>query len=134
MRPIVATVAADDPDAAVHGYKYTDHEVLGTRFPVRVDAFSIRHGSGGDGAFKGGDGIIRKRRFLEPMTLTVLTSHRKTAPYGANGGSAGATGEDSVIRTDGTRSRCWATTWPKWTSTTFLSSNLPAAAVSELMR
>jgi len=82
--------------------RMTDPEVLETRFPVRVDEFSIRRGSGGKGAFTGGDGIIRKLRFMEPMTVTVLTSHRKTAPHGANGGATGATGENSVIRADGT--------------------------------
>ncbi|MFK7875907.1 MAG: hydantoinase B/oxoprolinase family protein [Paracoccaceae bacterium] len=95
-----------DGASAVHSHmtntRMTDPEVLETRFPVRVEEFSIRRGSGGDGAFKGGDGIVRKLRFLEPMTVTVLTSHRKTAPHGASGGSCGATGENSVIRADGT--------------------------------
>ncbi|MEP5762580.1 MAG: hydantoinase B/oxoprolinase family protein [Litoreibacter sp.] len=91
--------------SAVHSHmtntRMTDPEVLETRFPVRVDEFSIRRGSGGGGAFKGGDGIVRKLRFMEPMTVTVLTSHRKTAPHGASCGSCGATGENSVIRADG---------------------------------
>jgi len=95
-----------DGASAVHSHmtntRMTDPEVLETRFPVRVDEFSIRRGSGGTGAFTGGDGIIRKLRFMEPMTVTVLTSHRKTAPHGANGGATGATGENSVIRADGT--------------------------------
>ncbi len=95
-----------DGASAVHSHmtntRMTDPEVLETRFPVRVDEFSIRRGSGGGGAFNGGDGIIRKLRFMEPMTVTVLTSHRKIAPHGANGGSPGATGENSVIRADGT--------------------------------
>lgn len=79
----------------------TDPEVLETRFPVRVDEFSIRRGSGGAGLFKGGNGIVRKLRFLEPMTATVLSSHRDTAPHGASGGQAGSAGENSVIRADG---------------------------------
>ncbi|MDP5360175.1 MAG: hydantoinase B/oxoprolinase family protein, partial [Paracoccaceae bacterium] len=70
--------------------------------PVRVDAFSVRRGSGGAGAFTGGNGIERKLRFLEPMTATVLSSHRETAPHGAAGGQAGAVGENSVIRANGT--------------------------------
>ena len=69
---------------------------------MRVDEFSIRRGSGGAGAFKGGDGIVRKLRFNEPMTVTTLTSHRKTVPHGAAGGAAGAIGKNSVTRLDGT--------------------------------
>ncbi|EAQ46494.1 5-oxoprolinase (ATP-hydrolyzing) [Roseobacter sp. MED193] len=96
-----------DGASAVHSHmtntRMTDPEVLETRFPVRVEEFSIRRGSGGNGAFKGGDGIIRKLRFMEPMTVTTLTSHRKTAPHGASGGAPGATGENSVVRADGTQ-------------------------------
>ena len=91
---------------AVHSHmtntRMTDPEVLETRFPVRVDAFSIRKGSGGTGQFTGGAGIVRKLRFLEPMTATVLSSHRKTTAHGASGGGAGAVGENSVVRVDGT--------------------------------
>ena len=82
--------------------RMTDPEVLETRFPVRVDEFSIRHGSGGAGAFRGGDGIVRKLRFNEPMTVTTLSSHRETSPHGAADGGAGAKGENSVVRLDGT--------------------------------
>ncbi|MBU2867348.1 hydantoinase B/oxoprolinase family protein [Pacificibacter marinus] len=92
--------------SAVHSHmtntRMTDPEVLETRFPLRVDEFSIRHGSGGAGAYKGGDGIVRKLRFLEPMTATVLSSHRETAPHGASAGQAGSTGENSINRADGT--------------------------------
>lgn len=91
--------------SAVHSHmtntRMTDPEVLETRFPVRVDEFSIRHGSGGSGKFAGGDGIVRKLCFLEPMTVTVLSSHRKIPPHGAAGGAPGATGENSVKRADG---------------------------------
>lgn len=91
--------------SAVHSHmtntRMTDPEVLETRFPVRVDEFSIRQGSGGLGTFEGGDGIVRKLRFLEPMTVTVLTSHRRIAPHGAAGGEPGKTGENSVIRSTG---------------------------------
>ena len=94
-----------DGASAVHSHmtntRMTDPEVLETRFPVRVDEFSIRRGSGGDGTFKGGDGITRKLRFMEPMTVTTLTSHRETAPHGTSGGAPGATGENSVICADG---------------------------------
>ncbi|MFT7311801.1 MAG: 5-oxoprolinase (ATP-hydrolyzing), partial [Paracoccaceae bacterium] len=98
-----------DGASAVHSHmtntRMTDPEVLETRFPVRVDEFSIRQGSGGAGVFKGGNGIVRKLRFLEPMTATVLSSHRDIAPHGASGGQAGSTGENSVIRADGSVER-----------------------------
>ncbi|MEO0386123.1 MAG: hydantoinase B/oxoprolinase family protein [Pseudomonadota bacterium] len=81
--------------------RMTDPEVLEMRYPVRVEAFAIRTGSGGAGRFPGGDGVVRKLRFLEPMTTTVLTSHRKTRPFGAAGGGAGQPGANSVVRADG---------------------------------
>ena len=91
--------------SAVHSHmtntRMTDPEVLETRFPVRVEEFSVRHGSGGIGKFNGGDGIVRRLRFLEPMTVTVLTSHRIIPPHGAAGGGTGATGENSVERANG---------------------------------
>ncbi len=91
--------------SAVHSHmtntRMTDPEVLETRFPVRVDEFSIRRRSGGRGAYNGGDGIVRKLKFLEPMTVTVLTSHRTTAPHGASDGSAGKIGENSIQRRTG---------------------------------
>ncbi|WP_169569373.1 hydantoinase B/oxoprolinase family protein [Sneathiella limimaris] len=92
--------------SAVHSHmtntRMTDPEVLEWRFPVRVEEFSIRRGSGGEGKFKGGDGAIRRMRFMEPMTVTFLSLHRNTDPYGLAGGSPGARGENSVIRKDGT--------------------------------
>ncbi|MDE0520362.1 MAG: hydantoinase B/oxoprolinase family protein [Boseongicola sp.] len=98
-----------DGASAVHSHmtntRMTDPEVLESRFPVRVDEFSIRTGSGGAGEFRGGDGIVRKLRFLEPMTVTVLSSHRETVPFGANGGQPGLPGENSVLRGDGTIER-----------------------------
>ncbi len=95
-----------DGASAVHSHmtntRMTDPEVLETRFPVRVEEFSIRRGSGGAGATRGGDGIVRRLRFLEPMTATVLSSHRVTAPAGAAGGGPGKTGRNRVERADGT--------------------------------
>jgi 5-oxoprolinase (ATP-hydrolysing) len=95
--------------SAVHSHmtntRMTDPEVLEKRFPVRVEEFSIRKGSGGQGANPGGDGIIRKLRFLEAMTVTTLTSHRTTRPFGGEGGEQGARGENSVERTDGSVER-----------------------------
>ncbi len=94
-----------DGASAVHSHmtntRMTDPEVLEDRFPVRVEEFSVRTGSGGGGEFRGGDGIVRKLRFLEPMTVTVLSSHRKTVPFGASGGQAGQPGENSVLRRNG---------------------------------
>jgi 5-oxoprolinase (ATP-hydrolysing) len=90
---------------AVHSHmtntRMTDPEVLELRFPVRVEAFSIRRGSGGNGLYKGGNGAIRKIRFLEEMTVTLLTSHRHTDPYGLAGGDAGARGRNYMYKKDG---------------------------------
>jgi len=92
--------------SAVHSHmtntRMTDPEVVEWRFPVQVESFSIRHGSGGTGKFPGGDGVIRKIRFLESMTATVLSSHRETEPYGLAGGGSGKKGENSVRHPDGT--------------------------------
>ena len=79
----------------------TDPEVLETRFPVRLEEFSIRKNSGGKGKFNGGDGVTRKLRFLEPMTVTTLCSHRRVKPFGLNGGSPGDCGKEWLERTDG---------------------------------
>ena len=79
----------------------TDPEVLETRFPVRLEEFSIRKNSGGKGKFNGGDGVTRKLRFLEPMTVTTLCAHRKVKPFGLNGGSPGDCGKEWLERTDG---------------------------------
>ncbi len=90
---------------AVHSHmtntRMTDPEVLEWRFPVHVESFAIRHGSGGAGQYSGGAGITRRLRFLEPMTVTTLCSHRLTEPYGLAGGQAGERGRDTVERADG---------------------------------
>ena len=90
---------------AVHTHmtnaKLTDPEVLEWRFPVRLESFSIRHGSGGKGKHQGGNGTVRKVRFLEPMTAAILSGHRRVPPYGLAGGDPGQTGKNSVIRSDG---------------------------------
>jgi len=90
---------------AVHSHmtntRMTDSEVLENRFPVRVEEFSIRHGSGGKGHNSGGSGVIRKMKFLESMTATVLSSHRHTDPFGLEGGLPGARGINLVERVDG---------------------------------
>ncbi|MGE5088874.1 MAG: hydantoinase B/oxoprolinase family protein, partial [Candidatus Levyibacteriota bacterium] len=89
--------------------RLTDPEVLEWRFPVRLEAFSIRRGSGGAGRHRGGDGTLRRVRFLEPMTAVMLANHRRVAPFGAAGGHAGALGANWVERADGTREDCGAT-------------------------
>ncbi|PHQ68899.1 MAG: 5-oxoprolinase [Sneathiella sp.] len=94
-----------DGTSAVHTHmtntRLTDPEVLEWRFPVTLESFEIRRGSGGKGAHKGGDGTLRKFRFNEPMTAAILASHRTVPPFGLNGGDNGEVGKQWVIRTDG---------------------------------
>ena len=94
-----------DGTSAVHSHmtntRMTDPEVLEARFPVRNESFAIRTGSGGSGRHKGGDGVIRKLRFLEPMTATMLTSHRVVPPFGLDGGGPGSCGNNTVVRSGG---------------------------------
>ena len=80
----------------------TDPEILEWRFPVILESFSIRHGSGGAGRHRGGDGIIRRVRFREPMTAAIVSGHRRVPPYGMAGGESGKTGHNYVERADGT--------------------------------
>ena len=91
---------------AVHTHmtnsRLTDPEVLEWRFPVRLEEFRIREGSGGRGAHRGGDGTVRRVRFLRPMIATILSGHRRIAPYGMAGGAPAATGRNYVERRDGT--------------------------------
>jgi 5-oxoprolinase (ATP-hydrolysing) len=97
--------ADHDGTSAVHSHmtntRMTDPEVLEARFPVRNESFAIRTGSGGSGRHKGGDGVIRKLRFLEPMTATMLTSHRVVPPFGLDGGGPGSCGNNTVVRSGG---------------------------------
>ncbi len=81
--------------------RLTDPEILETRFPVLVEHFGIRRGSGGAGVHRGGDGAIRVIRFRKPMTAAMLANRRKTAPFGLDGGEAGQRGETFVERADG---------------------------------
>jgi 5-oxoprolinase (ATP-hydrolysing) len=85
--------------------RMTDPEILEWRFPVRLEVFGIRRGSGGAGRWHGGDGAVRRMRFLEAMTVTTLGSHRKVPPFGLAGGLPGACGVDIVERADGTVER-----------------------------
>ena len=82
--------------------RLTDPEVLEWRLPVRLDEFALRHGSGGAGRWPGGDGAVRRIRFLEPMTVSTLSQHRKVPPYGMAGGEPGALGANRVEHADGT--------------------------------
>ena len=90
---------------AVHTHmtnaKLTDPEILEWRFPIRLDSFEIRHDSGGRGRQRGGNGAVRKLRFLESMTAAILSGHRIIPPYGVDGGEPGQTGRNYVIRADG---------------------------------
>lgn len=81
--------------------RLTDPEVLEWRFPVLIEEFAIRRGSGGAGKWRGGDGAVRRIRFLEPMTAAILSGHRRVPPYGTAGGKPGATGRNYAIRKDG---------------------------------
>jgi len=83
--------------------RLTDPEVLEWRFPVRLESFEIRHGSGGQGRWRGGSGAIRRVRFLEPMTAAILSGHRLVNPHGMAGGEPGKPGHNYVLRVNGKR-------------------------------
>jgi 5-oxoprolinase (ATP-hydrolysing) len=83
--------------------RMTDPEILELRYPVRQELFAIRKGSGGAGKWHGGDGAIRRIRFLEPMTAVIVSSRREVAPFGLDGGQDGLPGEQWVERTNGSR-------------------------------
>ena len=83
--------------------RMTDPEVLELRYPVRLEHFGIRHGSGGAGQWQGGNGSVRRIRFLEPMTAVIVSSRRNVAPFGLAGGADGAVGLQWVERADGSR-------------------------------
>jgi 5-oxoprolinase (ATP-hydrolysing) len=81
--------------------RLTDPEVLEFRFPVRLESYSIRHGSGGIGRWKGGDGGVRRMRFLSPMTASILSNGRKHGSFGMAGGEPGQLGMNRIVRADG---------------------------------
>jgi 5-oxoprolinase (ATP-hydrolysing) len=91
--------------SAVHTHmtntRITDPEVMEHRYPVRVERFAVRRGSGGGGQWRGGDGVVRELRFLAPMSLSVLSQHRVERPYGMRGGEPGEPGRQRVVRGDG---------------------------------
>jgi 5-oxoprolinase (ATP-hydrolysing) len=94
-----------DGASAVHQHmtntRITDPEIIELRYPVRLDEFSIRKDSGGQGRQKGGNGIVRKLTFLEPVSLTLLSQHREVPPYGMEGGEPGKTGRQYLVRANG---------------------------------
>ncbi|MFE1768591.1 hydantoinase B/oxoprolinase family protein [Streptomyces angustmyceticus] len=94
---------ADAVQTHMTNSRLTDPEVLEWRYPVRVDGFALRAGSGGTGRWHGGCGVERRLRFLEPMTVALLTNHRRIPPYGMAGGAPGALGANRVERADGSR-------------------------------
>ncbi len=101
-----AGASARAPGAdAVHTHmtntRMTDAELLEKRYPVRLERFAIRRGSGGRGAHHGGDGVIREFTFLAPMQLSVLTQRRTVAPRGVAGGGGGLPGAQRVVRASG---------------------------------
>jgi 5-oxoprolinase (ATP-hydrolysing) len=95
-----------DGCSAVHTHmtnsRLTDPEVLEWRYPVRVDEFAVHGGSGGRGSHPGGDGVVRRLRFLEPLTAAIVSSSRRVPPYGLAGGLPGALGRNAIERADGT--------------------------------
>jgi 5-oxoprolinase (ATP-hydrolysing) len=101
-----AGAGPDFPGAsAVHTHmtnsRLTDVEILETRYPVRVRRFAIRRGSGGAGAQRGGDGVVREIEFLESMHAAILANRRRVAPFGLHGGEPGLCGRNYVVRTNG---------------------------------
>ena len=82
--------------------RLTDPEVLEWRYPVRLESYRIRHGSGGAGRWHGGEGGVRRLRFAEPMTVTTLTGHRRVPAFGLAGGQPGALGRHWISHPDGT--------------------------------
>lgn len=88
--------------SAVHTHmtntRITDPEVLEARYPVRLEAFRVRRGSGGKGTYPGGDGVVRRLRFLEPMQVALLSERRGLPPFGLFGGEPGALGRNLLLR------------------------------------
>jgi 5-oxoprolinase (ATP-hydrolysing) len=83
--------------------RLTDPEVLEARFPVRLERFAIRRGSGGAGRWPGGDGVVRQLRCLEPLAVSLISGSRSVAPFGLAGGGPGACGRNGLLRADGSR-------------------------------
>ena len=97
--------ATHDGASAIHTHmtnsRLTDPEILERRFPVRMERFSVRLGSGGEGGHRGGDGAVRRIRFLAPMEAALLSSRRENAPQGVAGGGPGQPGRQRLIKASG---------------------------------
>ncbi len=93
--------------SAVHHHmtntRITDPEILELRYPLRLNKFSIRKGSGGKGLYKGGNGVVREFTFLEPATISILSQHRKEEPFGLKGGDPGKRGRQWIRKEDQSR-------------------------------
>lgn len=81
--------------------RLTDPEILESRFPVLLEQFAIRKYSGGQGQFRGGNGVIRQLQFRQPMSASILSNRRRVRPFGLNGGEPGQPGENRLIRANG---------------------------------
>ncbi|MFJ2915216.1 hydantoinase B/oxoprolinase family protein [Streptomyces sp. NPDC087228] len=92
---------ADAVQTHMTNSRLTDPEVLEWRYPVLLESFRVRDGSGGAGRWHGGRGVERRIRFLEPVTVALLSGHRRVRPYGMAGGEPGALGEQHIERADG---------------------------------
>jgi 5-oxoprolinase (ATP-hydrolysing) len=92
---------ADAVQSHMTNSRLTDPEILEQRLPVRLERFAIRRGSGGAGRWRGGDGVLRELRALEPMTVSLLSGSRVVPPFGLCGGEPASCGDNSVIRADG---------------------------------
>ncbi|MFB8140941.1 hydantoinase B/oxoprolinase family protein [Streptomyces parvus] len=92
---------ADAVQTHMTNSRLTDPEILEWRLPVRLESFAVREDSGGSGRWHGGHGVERRIRFLEPVTIALLSGHRRVPPYGAGGGEPGALGEQYIERAGG---------------------------------
>ena len=89
---------ADAVQTHMTNSRLTDPEVLELAVPVRLESFSIRRNSGGKGRWQGGNGVVREIRFLEPVDASILSNHRRIAPFGLDGGKSGSKGRNRVVR------------------------------------
>jgi len=94
---------ADAVQTHMTNSRLTDPEVLERNFPVILERFSIRENSGGNGRWRGGNGTVRKLQFLESVEASILSNHRRIAPFGAAGGDCARTGRNTVQRANGDR-------------------------------
>jgi len=92
---------ADAVQSHMTNSRLTDPEILEDRFPVRLERFAVRRGSGGRGRWHGGSGVVRRLRFLEPMTVAILSGSRRVPPFGLAGGGPGLVGANRIERNGG---------------------------------